>query len=141
MAALLGALRYLLDTNALSQSVRDPYGLLATKLAKQRQDTLCTSVVVACEVQFGVCGRVSERIRGRMVEVLAQIPALPLESPVELHYGEIRAFLQQAGTPISSNDLLIAAQARSLGLVVVTNNTREFSRVPGLVVEDWSVAP
>lgn len=69
--------------------------------------------------------------------MLDQIATFPLESPVEAHYAEIRDTLERAGTPIGPNDLLIAAHARSLGLTLVTDNMHEFSRVPGLLVENW----
>ena len=62
---------------------------------------------------------------------------LPLEKPVDLHYGEIRAFLSRAGKPIGGNDLFIAAHASALDLTLVSANIREFSRVPGLRVENW----
>ncbi|MHB1292986.1 MAG: PIN domain-containing protein, partial [Sulfuricella sp.] len=62
---------------------------------------------------------------------------LPLETPVEEHYADIRNKLERAGTPIGPNDLLIASHARALGLTLVTDNVREFSRVPGLAVENW----
>ncbi len=73
----------------------------------------------------------------RVKLVLDQIATFPMESPGEEHYAEIRDTLERAGTPIGPNDLLIAAHARSLGLTLVTNNIREFSRVPGLLVENW----
>jgi len=68
---------------------------------------------------------------------LQELPVLPLEPPVDEHSAEIRVALERAGTPIGPNDLLIAAQARALGLTLVTGNVREFSRVPGLLVENW----
>jgi tRNA(fMet)-specific endonuclease VapC len=69
--------------------------------------------------------------------VLEQVAILPMEPPVEEHYADIRHTLERAGTPIGPNDLLIAAHARALGLTLVTDNVREFSRVPGLLVENW----
>jgi tRNA(fMet)-specific endonuclease VapC len=66
------------------------------------------------------------------------IPVLPLEVSTGAHYGEVRAALERKGTPIGAYDLLIAAHALSLGLTLVTNNTREFRRVPHLIVENWA---
>ena len=65
------------------------------------------------------------------------IEVLPLETPADDAYGSLRAALERAGTPIGANDMIIAAQALSLGLIMVTDNVREFSRVPGLKVENW----
>lgn len=137
----MSATRYLLDSNALSQFARTPHGALANAIYRQPPAALCTSIVVACEIQFGLQRGGSALIRSRMREILGVVAVLPLESPVELHYAQIRAHLQSIGQLIGSNDMLIAAHARSLGLVAVTNNTREFSRVPGLIVEDWTIAP
>jgi len=69
--------------------------------------------------------------------VLAALDILPLKPPVDEHYGEIRAYLNRTGQPIGWNDLFIAAHARALELTLVTANVREFSRVPGLHVENW----
>ena len=72
-----------------------------------------------------------------MNAILSAIDILPYDQPADVHCGEIRAHLEKIGQPIGANDLLIAAHARALGLVMVTHTVREFSRVPGLVVEDW----
>ena len=69
--------------------------------------------------------------------ILAAIDVLPLEETATRHYGQIRNQLERTGRPIGLNDLLIAAHAKALGVTLVTNNTREFYRVPGLAVEDW----
>ncbi len=72
---------------------------------------------------------------------MSAIDVLPLEEPVDRHYGEIRSELEGSGQPIGFNDLLIAAHARALGLTLVTNNVGEFRRVSGLSVEDWLELP
>ena len=69
--------------------------------------------------------------------MLSAIDVLPLEEPADQHYGAIRNDLERIGRPIGSNDLFIAAHARALGVTLVTNNVREFTRVPDLAVEDW----
>ncbi|HLA33430.1 MAG TPA: PIN domain-containing protein, partial [Rhodocyclaceae bacterium] len=99
--------------------------------------TPCTSIVVAAEIQFGLCKGVSERLRTQVNAIMSNLDILPLETPVERHYGEIRAHLQRLGQPIGANDLLIAAHARALGLILVTDNLREFARVPDLNLENW----
>jgi tRNA(fMet)-specific endonuclease VapC len=76
-------------------------------------------------------------LAGRLEAVLAVLKVVPFEVPADAIYGQIRARLEQAGTPIGGNDLLIAAQAIALGDTLVTDNEREFGRVEGLSVENW----
>lgn len=92
---------------------------------------------MACELQFGAAKSGSPRLVQQLERILNVLPILPLEPPVEQHYAVIHTHLEQAGTPISPNDLLIAAHALSLNLTLVTANTREFGRVPALSVENW----
>ncbi len=134
---MTAAHRYLLDTNILSALARQPQGRVYSVLRDRWPQTACTSIVVAAEIHFGLQRGVSVRLRQQMLTLLAAFDILPLDAPAHLHYGEIRAHLEKTGQPIGANDLLIAAHARALGLVMVTNNVREFQRVPGLVVEDW----
>lgn len=130
-------LRYLLDTNILSALIKQPQGALAQHLARHDDDSYCTSIIVASELRYGAQRKGSERLTQQVEAVLNSIDVLPLEAPTDRHYGEIRAALESMGQPIGHNGLLIAAQARALGLIVVTENIREFSRVPGLLVESW----
>lgn len=129
--------RYLLDTNIVSALVRQPQGAIYRRLESVWPATPCTSIVVAAEIQFGLCKGVSERLRTQVNAIMSNLDILPLETPVERHYGEIRAHLQRLGQPIGANDLLIAAHARALGLILVTDNLREFARVPDLNLENW----
>lgn len=129
--------RYLLDTNVVSELARNPRGAAARKIAEVGVDSIAISIVVACELRFGIAKGVSRRLAGRLDILLGEIGQLPLETPVDEHYADIRSRLERAGTPIGPNDLLIAAHARALDLVLVTDNVREFSRVPDLAVENW----
>lgn len=129
--------RYLLDTNIVSDLARHPGGPVMQRIAAVGVEQIGISSIVACEVRFGAMKSGSQRLAQRVKLLLDQIATFPMESPVEEHYAEIRDTLERAGTPIGPNDLLIAAHARSLGLTLVTNNMREFSRVPGLLVENW----
>ena len=133
----MAALRYLLDTNAVSQLVSRPGGELAQRIAALEPGSVAISVIVAAELRYGVNRRGSARLTERLEAVLSAIDVLPLEEPADRHYGAIRNDLERVGRPISRNDLFIAAHARALGVTLVTNNIREFSRVPDLVVEDW----
>lgn len=130
-------LRYLLDTNILSDLVRQPQGIVATRIAAAGEETVCTSIIVAAELRFGAAKSGSSKLANRVDLILSAVEILPLESPADHHYGELRHHLTSQGTPIGPNDMLIAAHALSVGLTVITANTREFSRVPGLNTENW----
>lgn len=127
----------MLDTNALSELIRNPHGALAQKLNALDTDAICTSIVAACELRFGARRKGSAVLTQRVEQLLQALTVLPLEPPADEHYADIRATLERNGTPIGSHDLFIAAHARSLGMRLVTRNLREFQRVPGLAVEDW----
>jgi len=128
---------YLLDTNIISDLVRHPTGQIFQRLSSIGETSICTSIVVACELRFGAAKSSSTRLQQKLEQILETMPVLPLEAPVEIHYAEIRTHLEREGTPIGPNDLLIAAHALALNLTVVTANVREFSRVPKLLVENW----
>ena len=131
------ALPCMLDTNALSELVRNPDGTLAQKLNALEPDSVCTSIVAACELRFGAQRKGSAPLTQRVEQLLQALTVLPLDTPADEHYADIRATLERSGTPIGSHDLLIAAHARSRGMTLLTRNLREFQRVPGLAVEDW----
>ncbi|MEN9579950.1 MAG: hypothetical protein RJA70_2959 [Pseudomonadota bacterium] len=130
---------HLLDTNVISRLMKEPTGISAQRLFRTGDDRVCTSVVVACELRFGVALRGSERLAVAVERVLESIVVLPLDQPADEHYARILNDLQNSGTLIGPNDLLIAAQARSLGLTLVTENEREFRRVSELQVENWQL--
>lgn len=129
--------RYLLDTNVLSDLVRNPQGRVMTQIAEVGDQAICTSIIVAAELRFGAAKRASERLTLQLERILAAIEILPFEPPADAAYAQLRAKLEAAGTPIGGNDLLIAAHALVSGCVVVTVNEREFGRVSGLGVENW----
>lgn len=129
--------RYMLDTNIISDLIRNPQGRAAKRIAKVGEATICTSVIVAAELRYGCAKSGSPRLTKAVEDVLGEISVLPFEPPADAEYGVIRSTLEAAGTPIGSNDLLIAAHARAAGATVVTANAAEFRRVPGLKVENW----
>lgn len=135
------ALRYLLDTNIVSDLVRRPGGAVAQRIARVGEHGVCTSIVVAAELRYGAARSGSPRLSDRVEQVLSALEVLPLEAPADRHYAVIRDHLARQGTPIGPNDLLIAAQALALDLVVVTANEGEFTRVPGLRAENWLAPP
>lgn len=128
---------YLLDTNIISALARQPQGAVFLKLQEHADSTICTSIVVAAKIEFGLQKGVSSKLREQVQKIMACIQVLPLESPAHQHYGQIRSFLHSTGQIIGPNHLFIAAHARSLDLVLVSDNTREFSRVPDLRLENW----
>lgn len=129
--------RYLLDTNIVSDLIRNPQGRVAARIAEVGEGRVCTSIIVAAELRFGAAKLGSARLTRQMESVLAALETLPFEAPAEGVYGDIRARLEAAGTPIGANDLLIAAHAVTLGHVIVTDNEREFGRIDGLPLENW----
>jgi tRNA(fMet)-specific endonuclease VapC len=134
---LTKSFRYLLDTNILSDLVRQPQGAIARRIAEVGEETICTSIVVAAELRFGAEKSGSNKLEDQVDLILSAIEILPLESPADREYGKLRHYLARNGMLIGPNDMLIAAQALCAGLIVVTANTGEFSRVPGLIVENW----
>lgn len=132
-------LRYLLDTNILSDLIRHPAGPVASRIATVGEDSICTSIVVAAELRYGAAKSISKQISERVDLLLSALEILPLEPPVDDCYAQIRHHLTKRGTPIGPNDLLIAAHAVAAGLTLVSANTREFERVPSLPLDNWLI--
>jgi tRNA(fMet)-specific endonuclease VapC len=130
-------MRHLLDTNIVSDLVRNPQGRIALRIIEVGEDAVCTSVIVAAELRYGAARKGSERLTAQLERVLTALPILPFEEPADAAYGELRAQLEAAGTPIGGNDMLIAAHAMASGCCVVTDNEREFARIGGLTVVNW----
>jgi tRNA(fMet)-specific endonuclease VapC len=128
---------YMLDANILSHLVRQPQGPVAEHIADVGEANVLTSVIVACELRYGAAKRGSRRLTRQVEAVLGALTIRPLESDVERVYASIRVTLEKRGTPIGAHDMLIAAHARALDAVCVTDNMAEFKRVPALKVENW----
>ena len=129
--------RYMLDTNIISDLIRNPRGKAAKRIARVGEDNICTSVIVAAELRYGCAKSGSRRLLKAVEDLLGEINVLAFDVPADANYGEIRAELETAGKPIGGNDLLIAAHAYAIGAAVVTANTAEFKRIRGLKVENW----
>jgi len=130
-------MRYLLDTNIVSDLVRNPQGKVAQHIRKIGEAQVCTSIIVAAELRYGAAKKGSPRLSAQLEAVLGALEVLPFEVPADAAYGLLRTRLEQAGRPIGANDLLIAAQALSLGYTVITDNEREFGHVQDLRQENW----
>ena len=127
---------YLLDTNILSDLMRHPAGRIADRIAQEEQQ-VCTSIIVIAELKYGIAKSGSRRFAGQLAAILGGIDVLSFETPADAAYADLRTTLERAGRPIGANDMLIAAHALALDLTLVTANEREFSRVPGLRIENW----
>lgn len=127
----------MLDTNAVSDFLKDPTGPVATRVRAQRT-AVTISVIVAAELRFGAAKRGSARLNAAIDQLLDMLVVEPLGLPVASIYGALRAHLELSGRTVDANDLLIAAHALALGRRLVTRD-KAFSQVPDLVVEDWSV--
>jgi tRNA(fMet)-specific endonuclease VapC len=130
-------MRYSLDTNVVSDLVRNPQGRIAAKIREVGETEVGASIIVAAELRYGAERRGSARLAKQLEAVLAALAILPFEPPADAACGAIRARLERAGRLIGGNDLLIAAQALALRLTVVTDNEAEFARVDGLRCENW----
>jgi tRNA(fMet)-specific endonuclease VapC len=134
----LSLLKAMLDTNIASALVNQARsGAVFDKLVAFGVDRACISIITAAEIRFGVARRSSSRLERNVALLFETIQIVPFEMPADMRYAEIRAHLSNAGQIIGPNDLLIAAHARALDLTLVTDNVREFARVPDLRVENW----
>jgi tRNA(fMet)-specific endonuclease VapC len=130
-------MRYMLDTNVVSDIARQPRGLAARKLRQIGVSDIGTSIVVAAEMRYGIARKSTGELAQRIAALLDRLLVIPFESPADQHHGEIRARLEAIGMPIGHNDTFIAAHALALGCILVTDNEREFSRIPRLGIENW----
>jgi len=132
--------RYMLDTDTCSYIMRRSPEAVVKRLAKVPVNDVCVSVITKSELLFGV--EVSPKRRqdeAALDAFLRYLEVLDFPDKASSHYAKIRADLKSRGSMIGANDLLIAAHARSLGLTLVTNNTKEFRQVRGLSIENWTI--
>lgn len=130
-------LKYILDTNIVIYTIKNrPQQVRET--FKRHQGQMCISAVTAGELIFGAERSAQpERNLADIEGLTARLEVLPFDAAAATHFGQLRAELYNVGKPIGPYDMMIAGHARSLGLILVTNNTKEFERVPGLRVENW----
>ncbi|NSL56527.1 type II toxin-antitoxin system tRNA(fMet)-specific endonuclease VapC [Uliginosibacterium aquaticum] len=130
--------RYLLDTNICIYIAKHNPPEVRERFARHAARELAMSVVTLGELRFGAEKSQSrERALSSIQTLISLITVAPLPEAAGEHYGQIRAALQASGQIIGNNDLWLAAHARAEGWILVTNNEREFVRVPGLQVENW----
>ena len=131
-------MKYMLDTNIIAYAKNNrPEGVLA-RLHEHASEGLGISSIALAELEFGVCNS-SDPARNRLalLSFLSGIEIAPFSADAAREYGDIRSVLKRSGTLIGANDLLIAAHARALNVILVTNNLGGFTRVPGLRLENW----
>jgi tRNA(fMet)-specific endonuclease VapC len=130
---------YMLDTDISSYIMKRSHDLVLKRLKTIPISDVCISAITKSKLEYGV--EISPRRqqdRAALDAYLKHLEVVGYSEEAAVHYGQIRGALKLAGNMIGANDLLIAAHARSLGLTLVTNNTREFGRVPGLALDNWT---
>jgi tRNA(fMet)-specific endonuclease VapC len=131
---------YLLDTNILIAALKGRPEV-QQRLESVPLSSMRLSAIVLGELEFGAeKSEHGERNRARLATLVQRLPLVGIDSDTTRHYAQIRTRLERQGTPIGANDTWIAAQALAIDATLVTDNEREFSRVPGLTVENWLTA-
>lgn len=131
---------YMLDTNICIYVIKKKPEQVRFRFQEKLNSGLCISSITLAELEHGVQNS-SNPLKNEqsLLRFLLPLSILPFESSAAIEYGAIRAHLQQKGTPIGPMDMLIAAHARAERLILVTNNVREFERVPELEIENWAI--
>ena len=127
---------YLLDTDTVSYALRGE-GRVAARILEHAPSDLCISAITLAELRFGAERKRSQKLRRAIRSFVKDIAVVEFDALAAERFAEVAADLEQGGTPIGAFDTLVASQALSRGLVVVTNNTRHFGQVAGLKVENW----
>lgn len=129
---------YMLDTNAIIMAIRHPDWPICDRIRRHLGKDLCISAVTYGELEYGIQKSMSPR-RNRLAitQILLGIRIMDFDASAAAHFGDIFASLEKAGMRIGDRDMMIAGHARSLGCTLVTDNLKEFTRVPDLEVEDW----
>lgn len=130
----------MLDTNICIYIIKQKPPEVLKRFLEYQVGDIAISAITLAELRYGVAkSHYREKNAKALDELIIPLEILPFDEEATRSYGEIRAALEKAGTPIGSMDLLIAAHAVSLGVTLATNNTKEFNRVSGLTVVDWTV--
>lgn len=132
-------MKYMLDTNMVIYVIKHKPHKVISKFLSLEPSDICISSITFAEMEYGVFkSSKPEQNQTALMMFLENISILPFDEEAAIDYGDLRAYLEKKGTPIGPNDMLIAAHARSTGLILVTNNTREFERVNNLKLENWA---
>ena len=129
---------YLLDTNICIYLIRNHPPHVIDRIKSCGVGDVAVSAITLAELEYGAAkSSRPDQNREALLVFASPLEILPFDDNAALHYGDIRTYLERSGQSIGAMDMLIAAHARSIPLTLVTNNTREFSRVPNLLVENW----
>ena len=132
-------MRYMLDTNICIYIIKNKPKKVIMELKRHKPSEICVSAITYAELTYGVEKSMAvEKNRLALALLFSNIEVLNFDIKAAIHYGKIRAYLEKQGTPIRPLDMMIAAHAMSLGYTVVTNNIKEFERVPDLKLENWA---
>ncbi len=130
--------RFLLDTNICIYIIRHKPAEVRERFERLEAGAAVLSVITFGELQFGIAkSRHAAAAARTLSELITHLPVLPLPAEAGVEYGRLRAAAEAKGTPVGNNDLWIAAHAKAAGLTLVSNNLREFRRLPGLRLENW----
>ena len=133
-------MKYMLDTNMIAYAKNRRPACVLDQILKHEPSEICISSITMAELEYGIFNSTKPaQNRNALMMFLSGIAVVPFDSSAALEYGEIRYNLKSQGIIIGGNDMLIAAHARSLDLILVTHNTKEFTRVPDLKLEDWAI--
>ncbi len=129
---------YMLDTNICIYVMKKKPEKVLQRFRDELNDGICISSITLAELEYGM-KHSSNPLKNEqaLLRFLIPLSVLPFGTAAASEYGEIRAYLQSLGTPIGPLDMLIASHARAEGMILVTNNVREFERVPNLELENW----
>ena len=131
-------MKYMLDTNICIYAIKNKPEKVLNTLKEKMNDGICISAITLAELAHGVeKSAARDKNRAALLRFLSILTVLPFDDLAAAEYGEVCAYLQRKGTPIGTMDMLIAAHSKTEGLILVTNNTREFERVEGLTLENW----
>ena len=131
---------YMLDTNICVYAIKNNPEQVLEKLKQNLSNRICISAITLAELQHGVEKSMNpEKNSMALLQFLSILDILPFDDLAAVEYGKICAYLQKRGTPIGTMDMLIAAHAKTGNLIIVTNNVREFERVPDLKIENWLI--
>ncbi len=133
----MSEIRLFLDTNVVSDLIREPRGFARARITELGAEGLAISVIVAAELRYGAVKRGSDRLTKMVDSALSSLVVVPFEPPADREYAKLRDHLTRAGRTIGGNDLFIAAHALALDVPLVTANVAEFERAPGLRVVRW----
>ena len=129
--------RYLLDADTVSYALRGQ-GRVASRILERPPSDVCISAITLAELRYGAERKKSQKLRRAIRGFVKDITVVPFDEAAAERFGAVATELSAAGTPIGVVDTLVAAQALSLGLTVVTNNIKHFAHVQGLKIENWS---